>query len=167
MASMDKLTGTLNRRALDAQLLAEMERAKRYQRPLTLLLMDVDLFKRVNDEHGHLTGDKVLIGVTQQITENLRTSDIWGRWGGEEFLVICPETDLEQAHNVAQKVRKAVEKTDFSLPHNVTISIGLSPLSQDMSPESLVAQADKALYQAKYEGRNRVCTAAQTGGAHT
>lgn len=167
LASMDKLTETLNRRALDAQLLAEMERAKRYQRPLTLLLMDIDLFKRVNDEHGHLTGDKVLISVTQQITKNLRTSDIWGRWGGEEFLVICPETDLEQARNVAQKVRKAIEKTDFSLPHNITISIGLSPLSQDMSPESLVAQADKALYQAKHEGRNRVCTAAQTGGAHT
>ncbi|EED34011.1 GGDEF domain protein [gamma proteobacterium NOR5-3] len=158
LASVDKLTDTFNRRALDKALLAELERADRYQRPLSILLMDIDLFKQVNDEYGHLTGDKVLVTLSQTIRENLRASDILGRWGGEEFLVICPETDLEQARNVAEKVRQAIEGTDFELGKTITISIGLSVLIEGTSAESLVAEADKALYQAKSQGRNRVCT---------
>ncbi|MDB4476190.1 diguanylate cyclase [bacterium] len=158
LASVDKLTDTFNRRALDKALLAELERADRYQRPLSILLMDIDLFKQVNDEYGHLTGDKVLVTLSQTIKENLRASDILGRWGGEEFLVICPETDRQQARNVAEKVRQAIEGTDFELGKTITISIGLSVLIEGTSAESLVADADKALYQAKSQGRNRVCT---------
>lgn len=159
LASVDKLTDTYNRRALDDALSAELQRANRYQRPLSMLLMDIDLFKQVNDQYGHLTGDKVLVTLSQKIKENLRSSDILGRWGGEEFLAICPETDLEQARNVAEKVRQAIEKTDFELPSSVTISIGISVLMEDATVESLVAAADKALYLAKSQGRNRVCLA--------
>ncbi|WOJ95097.1 diguanylate cyclase [Congregibacter variabilis] len=159
IASVDKLTDTYNRRALDAALSAELERANRYQRPLSVLLMDIDFFKHVNDQYGHLTGDKVLVTLCQKIKENLRASDILGRWGGEEFLVICPETDLEQARNAAEKVRRAIEKTDFELSKNITISVGISVLMENATVESLVAEADKALYLAKSQGRNRVCIA--------
>ncbi|WP_439101655.1 diguanylate cyclase [Congregibacter sp.] len=162
LASMDKLTETYNRRALDESLAAELHRAKRYNRPMALLLMDIDLFKEVNDQYGHLTGDQVLVAMAQQIKNNLRASDLLGRWGGEEFLVICPEAGVEQARSVGEKVRSAIEATDFGLPRQITVSIGISIIAEDSTSESLVADADRALYSAKNQGRNRVCLGPMT-----
>ncbi|WP_439105777.1 diguanylate cyclase [Congregibacter sp.] len=162
LASIDKLTSTLNRRALDNTLAAELRRAQRYERPLALLLMDIDLFKQVNDQHGHLTGDRVLVTLSERISDNLRASDLLGRWGGEEFLVICPETNLEQARSVAEKVRAAIEVSDFGLQENITISIGVSVAIEGSTAEALVAEADRALYLAKSRGRNCVCIGPMT-----
>ncbi|WOJ98243.1 GGDEF domain-containing protein [Congregibacter brevis] len=162
LASIDKLTDTYNRRALDEALATELRRALRYERSFALLIMDIDLFKQVNDTHGHLRGDQVLTTLAKQIKANLRHSDILGRWGGEEFLVICPETGVEQARSVAEKVRAAVEGTDFGLPDRITISIGISSIASGSTTESLVADADRALYLAKNQGRNRVCVSPMT-----
>ncbi|MFK8041780.1 diguanylate cyclase [Congregibacter sp.] len=162
LASIDKLTDTYNRRALDKALTTELRRALRYERSLALLIMDIDFFKQVNDTHGHLTGDQVLSTLATQIKANLRHSDILGRWGGEEFLVICPETGVEPARSVAEKVRAAIEGTDFGLPDRITISIGISIIAEGSTAESLVADADRALYLAKNQGRNRVCIGPMT-----
>ncbi|EAQ96569.2 GGDEF domain-containing protein [Congregibacter litoralis] len=156
LASVDKLTDIFNRRALDAALSTELARAKRYQRSLSLLLMDIDLFKQVNDHYGHLTGDKVLVTLTKEIQQKLRGSDILGRWGGEEFLIVCPETSLEQARNIAEKIRSSIEQTDFRPASKITISIGISVLGDNDTAEALVARADRALYMAKSQGRNCV-----------
>ncbi|MDA0893125.1 MAG: sensor domain-containing diguanylate cyclase, partial [Proteobacteria bacterium] len=155
-ASYDELTGSLNRRSLDTSLVEEVERSQRYDRPLSVLMLDIDRFKRVNDEHGHLVGDKILIALCNLCHAHIRSSDIFGRWGGEEFLVICPETNLEQAQAVAEKVRNSVEEASFSMPQQLTTSIGVASCTKTDNVESLIGRADEALYRAKEGGRNRV-----------
>ena len=119
-------------------------------------MLDIDRFKRVNDEHGHLVGDKILIALCNLCHAHIRSSDIFGRWGGEEFLVICPETNLEQAQAVAEKVRNSVEEASFPMPQQLTTSIGVASCTKTDNVESLIGRADKALYRAKEGGRNRV-----------
>jgi diguanylate cyclase (GGDEF)-like protein len=159
-ATIDRLTGVANRQALLAALFAEVERASRYERPLCVAFVDIDHFKTVNDSYGHAAGDLVLRGVAQTIAENLRTSDLIGRYGGEEFMLILTETTVEDGAALSEKLRKLVERYRFSVDGNanlsVTISIGIvGGTGQQLRMENLVRDADAAMYSAKSLGRNQ------------
>jgi diguanylate cyclase (GGDEF)-like protein len=159
-ATIDRLTGVVNRQALLAALFAEVERASRYGRPLCVAFVDIDHFKVVNDSYGHEAGDMVLRGVAQTIAENLRTSDLIGRYGGEEFMLILTETDVEEGAALSEKLRTLVERTRYSVDGNgdlsVTISIGIvGGAGQQLRMENLVRDADAAMYSAKSLGRNQ------------
>ena len=156
MASIDKLTNIYNRRMIDEFLRKEIAIEKRHSNGLSLILIDIDYFKKVNDTYGHQTGDLVLSQVAKIITENSRKSDIQGRFGGEEFVVICPQTTCKQALVLAEKIRTAVENFNFDQIGTKTISLGISSYEENDTEESLVKKADIALYQAKNSGRNKV-----------
>lgn len=166
-ATYESLTGLLRREAILEKLDLELQRAQRYDRPLTVGLADLDHFKQVNDAHGHLTGDSLLKRIAGSIEASLRNTDAVGRYGGEEFLIVLPETDLAGALVVAEKVRLAVAESGLRLDSGeeatVTVSIGLATLEQVRreaghltGPRDLIAAADRALYRAKGAGRNRV-----------
>ncbi|HEX5438502.1 MAG TPA: diguanylate cyclase [Gemmatimonadaceae bacterium] len=164
LARTDPLTQTLNRRALMDRITSELERAHRYALLLSILLVDLDHFKEVNDTYGHLAGDEVLRTVAATLQREARTVDVVARYGGEEFVVILPETGEEGAMAVAERIRQrmAEQTPDAEGPGSavrVTVSIGVAtaPLAGVDSPEDLIAAADRALYRAKAEGRNRVC----------
>ncbi|MEE4311467.1 MAG: sensor domain-containing diguanylate cyclase [candidate division KSB1 bacterium] len=158
----DELTGIYNRRYLNQRLDREVTRSKRYKRPLTAIMIDIDYFKIYNDLNGHLLGDEVLKRVAHIIDNNIRKADILARYGGEEFMLLLPEIDKEHAYQVAEKLRKTVENEDFpkehKMPHkNLTISVGFATLLEDTyNAHELLKFADIALYEAKNQGRNRV-----------
>jgi diguanylate cyclase (GGDEF)-like protein len=160
LATIDSMTGLANRRHFLSLAAAEWSRFQRYYRPLSVLMIDVDHFKSVNDRYGHAIGDQALIAVANACMEGKRSSDIVGRLGGEEFAMLLPETDLYQARIVAERIRKGVAAsavTAGGVQFNVTVSIGLAAAAVSMSGfEALLNAADQALYQAKDEGRNRV-----------
>lgn len=160
----DNLTDVLNRAGFDERLAAECENTKRTGRGLALLLADIDFFKRVNDNHGHQVGDKVLQAVAQLLKEATRPGDIVARYGGEEFAIILPDTNEDSAMAMAERLRFIIEGNDIDcgIGENigVTVSIGCaSQLSDKMTPEDFVKHADVALYAAKDAGRNRVVSA--------
>jgi len=155
-ATMDRLTGTLNRNGCEQIFTRELERAQRYRSQLALIFIDLDHFKRVNDVHGHERGDRVLEQFPQVIRAQLRSSDILGRWGGEEFIVLTPSTSLEGAAKLAEKLREQVEASQPDALDEVTISAGVAELRDTDTLDSLVRRADAALYAAKSRGRNRV-----------
>jgi diguanylate cyclase (GGDEF)-like protein len=150
-ARTDPLTGVSNRRALDDNLSGQLALKARYEVNFTMAMFDIDHFKQINDERGHLCGDGILQDVARIIDENARETDTVVRYGGEEFVVLMPETDLEGASHFANRVREKVQKT---LP--VTISGGVTQAIDGDSCESIIARADAALYQAKTSGRNAV-----------
>lgn len=152
----DQLTGVYNRRKLDESLGNEVERATRYPQKLSCIMMDIDHFKDVNDTYGHQVGDDVLVKTAKLISEHTRSVDIVGRYGGEEFVVICPDTDIEEACVVAEKLREEIEKFDFDVVGHKTMSLGVAGFVSGETPDDLVKKADSALYKAKNEGRNRV-----------
>jgi diguanylate cyclase (GGDEF)-like protein len=159
-ASTDSLTGLMNRRAFMDEANSKFDLAKRHQRPLSFLMLDVDHFKQVNDTYGHQVGDLVLIQLGQLIRKSLRGTDIVGRIGGEEFAVVLPETGIEQTVELTERLLNTVRDTkiDAETPFNITVSIGVAtvpPLASDI--ESVMKEADDALYKAKSEGRNRCC----------
>jgi diguanylate cyclase (GGDEF)-like protein len=165
LARTDDLTGIANRRHLGERLRVERARAARYGRPISLAMVDVDHFKAVNDAHGHDAGDAVLRGVARTVAGSLRESDLLGRWGGEELLVILPETGAAGARALADRLRAAVEALRVEhdgRAHGVTVSVGLAtwapPATGAQGPgeDALLKQADEALYRAKAAGRNRV-----------
>ena len=162
LAQTDPLTKALNRRALSERLAAEMERVRRYSTTLSLLLIDLDHFKQVNDNHGHLAGDDVLVEVASMLLRIVRAVDIVARYGGEEFVVVLPETGAPGAEAFAERLRELIEAHSFvasrGAPIRLTASIGVSsfPGSGVESVEDLLSNADQALYRAKSEGRNRV-----------
>jgi diguanylate cyclase (GGDEF)-like protein len=163
LATTDPLTQLLNRRALTERLTTEMERALRYDGSVALLLIDLDHFKRVNDTHGHLVGDAVLRDVSDLLLAAVRSSDMVGRYGGEEFLIVLPETDDEGAASFAERVRERVEahafrpwEDDRDLRMTASIGVATFPAARIESVEDLFARADAALYRAKADGRNRV-----------
>lgn len=164
LATQDALTGLLNRGAFDQQLAVEFERARRYGRPLALVMVDVDYFKGINDRYGHVTGDRVLSAVGQQLKSGLRGCDYAGRYGGEEMAMILPETALEGAWLAAERVRASIESMvvhDPGVVLRVTVSAGVAVLTDAHADvNALIASADAAMYQAKRQGRNRTCTAA-------
>ena len=155
----DRLTGLFNRLKLEEAFDSELERAKRYGHPLSVVLFDVDHFKQVNDSFGHQVGDEVLVSVAQLTKDNVRAIDVAGRWGGEEFLLLCPETELSGAMAMAEKLRSAIETFDFPAVGRITASFGVAEAKPDESEASLTHRADEALYQAKGSGRNRVVAA--------
>jgi diguanylate cyclase (GGDEF)-like protein len=164
MAVTDDLTGLANRRRFFERLEEEMDRALRYGSDLSLIMLDIDHFKRVNDTFGHPVGDTVLAEVARLLTANLRTSDIVARYGGEEFAVLIPGVDENEAARAAEKIRVVMEVNDLFLdgpPIKVTVSAGVAALKSlpaaRPTRDQLIRSADKALYRAKREGRNRVC----------
>jgi diguanylate cyclase (GGDEF)-like protein len=156
LAHTDALTGLGNRRQGDLWLQREVQRAERYARPFSVLMLDLDRFKRLNDEHGHAAGDRVLADLASELVGMVRASDAVVRWGGEEFLVLAPETGLDDAVQVAELVRRQVAKLPLGDAHRTTISIGVATHRVGDDPSSLVARADAALYMAKRSGRNAV-----------
>lgn len=162
LASIDSLTGVINRREFMRRAKMEVARRLRHQGELSVMLLDVDYFKQVNDNHGHPAGDRVLKFVAQAIVSALRESDILGRIGGEEFAVLLPSTDGPSAGATAERVRSAIENLRIQVGEKeimVTISIGISEFATgDISIEPAMVRADRALYRAKEQGRNRVCS---------
>jgi diguanylate cyclase (GGDEF)-like protein len=159
-ASTDSLTGLANRRMLDEELVLEWRRADRVGDSLAFVLLDLDNFKQVNDTHGHQAGDAVLRAVGQVLHTGVRQVDLAGRYGGEEFALILPETDLPGALKLAERLRAALETTSVELPDGkalqVTASFGVALKDELFSADELVAVADEALYAAKRAGKNRV-----------
>ncbi|WP_123377907.1 sensor domain-containing diguanylate cyclase [Aliarcobacter butzleri] len=154
----DNLTKLYNRVKLDKSLQEEMNRSLRYNTNFSIILLDIDYFKKVNDNFGHQVGDEVLIESAQVLSKNIRNVDILGRWGGEEFLVICPETKIEDAIKVASHINVAIKLHKFTTyPNTVTMSLGVASFNKDIkNVDDIILNADKALYQAKEEGRDRV-----------
>ena len=163
MAIQDPLTNCFNRRHFLSQAESEVSRGVRYNRPVSLMMIDIDHFKRINDRYGHPVGDQVLIGLVNLIRNSIRTIDILGRYGGEEFILLLPETDISGAIVVAEKLRRAVERSGIATSQGfipITISAGVSCVDhvkdRKYSTDGLISEADEALYQAKMHGRNRV-----------
>lgn len=156
---IDGLTQVFNRKYWEECLAHEYERARRFDHELALIMFDLDHFKRINDKYGHLGGDQVLIDTANTVKKSLRLCDVFGRYGGEEFAVIVPETSFTGACGLAERIRKAIENQIINFNGdniNVTASIGISVLSAaDIRYEDLIARADEALYEAKTNGRNR------------
>ena len=162
MATRDELTGLFNRRYLMQSLETELNRARRYHQPLTLCLFDLDHFKQLNDCHGHDAGDTVLRAVARTLQQTVRSPDIAGRYGGEEFMILLINTDLRKAELFANRLRENIGARTYHFPGaqplTVTCSIGLTQYSPDeQDSAALIAHADKAMYIAKRRGRNQVC----------
>lgn len=158
LATTDPLTGLANRRQLDDALDRMAAEAKRYHQPLSVVLVDLDHFKAVNDEHGHEMGDLVLVEAAARLAGAVRAADLAGRWGGEEFLVICPHTDHRAAWTLAERCRHAIAEAAVA-DIEVTASLGVATLDATDDVRSLVRRADLALYAAKSAGRDRVAGA--------
>lgn len=161
MAKIDSLTGIYNRRYLDGRLTEELERSRRHGNPLSILMLDIDHFKEINDTHGHLCGDYTLRKISELLQQTVRTSDILGRYGGEEFCCVLPETPFEQAVVLAERCCKQIAANQLSCTDHqvrVTVSIGVTSQYRDDSLDSIIKRADDALYEAKKAGRNRVCS---------
>jgi two-component system, cell cycle response regulator len=163
LAMRDGLTNLFNRRAIEEHAMAELNIAKRKERPLSVILLDIDHFKAINDQHGHSIGDQVLRQMAEILARNLRPYDRVGRWGGEEFIVILPDTTISEAIIAAERIRVITAETKIPLEHGdscaVQISLGVACVSASYPAlAKLVDAADQALYQAKQAGRNRVCS---------
>ena len=168
MITFDELTGLLTKRSLYLELERELTRSARYAHPLSVLMMDLDHFKMVNDTHGHQAGSFVLAEVGRIIQSTIREPDVAGRYGGEEFIACLPETDKDRAIKAAERVRTAIEAAEMKRDDleidgdaiRITISIGVSTYPEDGNDiDGLVREADRALYRCKHEGRNRVLAA--------
>jgi diguanylate cyclase (GGDEF)-like protein/hemerythrin-like metal-binding protein len=155
LSSTDRLTGAWNRAHFDKTLAVELSRSVRYRQPVSLLLMDIDHFKQVNDTHGHAAGDKVLCELVKVIRNNVRTSDMLFRWGGEEFVILAPSTSYRAAAKLAETLRAKVERHQIDVVGNITISLGVAEHVSGESEINWFRRTDDALYAAKNSGRNR------------
>ncbi len=156
LATTDRLTGVFNRRKFDELLTHEMVRAKRYGMPLSLIMFDIDHFKLVNDTYGHQVGDEVLQGLALLVAGHVRESDSLARWGGEEFMVMATNSELEDAARLAEKLRELIAQADFGSAGQITCSFGVARYASPETEEQFTYRADAALYRAKAGGRNRV-----------
>jgi len=165
LAARDSLTGLYNRRTFDYRLADEIRRARRYNRPLVLIMIDIDHFKNYNDQHGHVHGDRVLQDLAKVLVNSVRATDFVARYGGEEFAIILPETNKTSSMSAAEKIRAAVAAHPFPLGNSqpggmLTLSLGIANYPEDMPDgDALVERADQALYHAKHTGRNRAVMA--------
>jgi diguanylate cyclase (GGDEF)-like protein len=160
-AREDGLTGLANRRAFDEQLASEFNRAQRLQHQLCLAIMDIDHFKRINDQWSHMAGDEVLKRIAEILKLHCRDIDLTSRWGGEEFALLLPQTSLEQGHEVCERLRLAIASADFqdiAAGLKVTASFGIAVNTGLAHYDKLISRADTLLYQAKTDGRNKVCS---------
>jgi diguanylate cyclase (GGDEF)-like protein len=156
LSEIDKLTQIYNRLKLDASLQSEIFNSKKYNTIFSVILMDLDYFKLVNDMYGHNVGDDVLIRIAKILQSNVRIDDVVGRWGGEEFLIVLPNTKIEKAYTIAEHLRRAIDSEIFPLTKHQTVSLGVASFSEEDTQDSLLIRADKALYEAKNSGRNKV-----------
>ena len=159
LTTIDGLTQIFNRRYFLEQLEREVSRSKRYRRELSLIMFDIDKFKKINDTYGHLAGDAVLKQLSNVVRAKIRREDIFARYGGEEFAIVLPETDGANTLAFAEKIRKLVEKASFKFEETkiaVTVSIGIGTSADVGDAESLIKRADEKLYEAKHAGRNCV-----------
>lgn len=156
MATTDPLTKLANRMQLDEKLLEFHQYYQRTHRTYSVIMIDLDFFKRINDTYGHLIGDRTLVKLSKILRESIRDIDIVGRWGGEEFMIICPETDVEGAYTVAEKIQETINMCDFPFIHTLSCSFGISECREGDRIENVVGKSDNALYTAKKEGRNRI-----------
>lgn len=155
-ASTDTLTGIYNRMKFDEKLMTEIKRAHRYNSPLSFVMFDIDYFKQVNDTYGHSAGDNVLKRLARLVAANIRDTDIFARWGGEEFVIQLPGLPLARAIIFAEKLRRKIEEYDFKEPEKVTVSFGVTAFQDGDDNITLTNRADTALYSAKKSGRNQV-----------
>lgn len=155
-ATRDALTGAHNRMKFDIMLEAEIKRCKRYSRAMSLAMLDIDYFKEINDRHGHAAGDSALRELVALISEHIRECDVFARWGGEEFMILFPETTLEATRIASEKLRQRIEDYDFEIVGRMTCSFGVTQLLHDDDFESLNKRVDDSLYEAKRNGRNKV-----------
>ena len=155
-AITDRLTGIYNRYKFDESLKEEMERSTRYKTPLSLLMFDIDHFKEVNDVHGHLVGDEVLMALSALVLSRIRKTDCFCRWGGEEFCILAPQTPLENAVKVLDKLRLLITQYAFADGVRLAISGGVALMRPEDTKESFTKRVDEALYRAKTNGRNRI-----------
>jgi diguanylate cyclase len=156
LAMIDSLTQVDNRRNLNRVLQEEVKRVERHNLPLSILLFDLDRFKRINDTFGHNTGDRILQEVALKLRQNIRTTDPFGRWGGDEFLCLAINSDGQQAVELAERLRNVLEQHTFDAVEKVTASFGVTTYQMGDTPETLIRRADLGLYKAKEGGRNRV-----------
>lgn len=156
LATTDKLTSIYNRLRLDEELLDNYNNYLRYDKLYSVILIDVDFFKKVNDTFGHQIGDEVLKGLSSIMKSCIRSTDILGRWGGEEFMIISPSTNIDGAFTLSESIRSKIEETTFKTVNRVTVSVGIAQINSDLDEKSIITKADKALYKAKKNGRNRI-----------
>ncbi|MFC2074237.1 diguanylate cyclase [Campylobacterota bacterium] len=156
LINIDHLTKTNNRKSIEGILQKEFKRAKRYHNPLSILILDIDDFKNINDTFGHNAGDKTLRDLVKVVLSNIRESDHFGRWGGEEFILVATETSVEEATILAEKIRQSIKAHVFSDSYEVTCSIGVAQYQNERDSDSLVHNADTALYEAKKQGKDKV-----------
>jgi len=152
----DPLTGLYNRHKVDAELANEFSRASRYGGTFSLLILDIDWFKKVNDDYGHQAGDSVLKECAELMLKSSRDIDMVGRWGGEEFIILCPRVSVTQAHALGERIRSSIEHYPFLSGRTITISVGVAEFNRKESVLELIKRADDNLYNAKHNGRNRV-----------
>jgi diguanylate cyclase (GGDEF)-like protein len=159
LSNTDKLTGLYNRLRLDELLSEQLALSQRSGTAFTLVLCDIDHFKKINDDHGHLVGDEVLVELAKLLQTHTRATDYVGRWGGEEFLIICPATTAEGAQKLIESLRAAVAQLNFNHDLTLTMSFGIAAARPQGSIVTILKTADNALYEAKRRGRNRVVVA--------
>ncbi len=156
LSAKDPLTGIYNRKKFDDSLEEWMGLAQRYGNPLSIILFDIDNFKGVNDTYGHIVGDNVLKNVTASVCSSIRDTDVFARWGGDEFVILLPNTDLQQAEGIAERIRKSLRENCLDTVRNITCSFGVAELSERDTILSLLRRADDLLLQAKTSGKDRV-----------
>jgi diguanylate cyclase (GGDEF)-like protein len=156
LSNTDPLTGVLNRHALGKLFHHEIARCERYQTRFAVIMADIDHFKQINDLYGHNTGDRVLKEIAHILTQNIRKNDAVGRWGGEEFIIACPQTDQQGALRLSESLRVLIEQHHFDMASSITSSFGVTVYNGHESTESFIKRVDDALYHAKHSGRNRV-----------
>ena len=159
-ATTDPLTGLYNRLKFNEMLSSEMARSKRHKTSLSLMLYDVDNFKAINDTHGHQVGDAVLVQISELVRQRIRPSDLVARWGGEEFIILAPGSDVQMAYHAAERLRAAMQQVVFDKVGMLSCSFGVSEYVEGDTAETMLARVDAALYRAKVGGRNRVELAA-------
>ncbi len=165
-ATTDSLTLCYNRKMFNDLLSVEVKKATRHAKPLSLVILDIDNFKSVNDTYGHLIGDEVLKEMAAITRENIRESDIFARWGGEEFSILLPETTVEGGATLAEKIRNCIKSHRFNKAGNLTCSFGVAELIPDEPKDTLISNADWALYHSKNNGKNQVAVY-ENGGIRT
>jgi len=155
----DSLTGAFNRQGIEDAIRVGLWEWRSQKKPLSLILMDIDHFKKINDQYGHAIGDHVLYSLSNIVKQHIRTNDLFARWGGEEFVLLCRDTKIDHASLIAEKIRELIANFAFDNNVRVTASFGVATLNDNETLEQLFNNADKALYEAKHQGRNKVIVA--------
>ncbi|MHB1404277.1 MAG: GGDEF domain-containing protein, partial [Desulfitobacteriaceae bacterium] len=158
LSTKDQLTNTYNRLKFNESLSSEIQLARRYVNAFSLIMFDIDHFKKLNDENGHIFGDKVLIEIANIVKESVREVDVFARWGGEEFVILLPQTNCKEASALAERLRKSIYNKSFKKEMNLTCSFGVTSFSSQDDEDSIMDRVDMALYKAKESGRNVVVT---------